>query len=65
MSNKIEIRLYYVSSCSGSCCCGPDKNKIEFEMNEPPYQKGTGQLLPDGRLMTIGGDYTIYNIRIE
>ena len=38
-----------------------DKNKIEFEMLEPPYQKGTGELLPDGRLKTIGGEYTIYN----
>jgi len=42
-----------------------DKNKIEFEMSEPPYTKGTGELLPDGRLMTIGGAYTIYNQRVS
>lgn len=42
-----------------------DKNKIEFEMNESPYTKGKGELLPDGRLMTIGGEYTIYNQRVS
>lgn len=42
-----------------------DKNKIEFEMLEPPYQKGTGELLPDGRLKTIGGEYTIYNEKVS
>ena len=32
MKSKIEVRLHYVSSCSGNgCCCAPDKNMIEFE----------------------------------
>lgn len=42
-----------------------EKNKIEFLMRQPPQEKGTGQLLPDGRLETVGGNYTIYNQRIE
>ena len=30
--NKIEIRLHYVSGCSGGCCsCAPDKSVEEFE----------------------------------
>ena len=29
---KIEIRLHYISGCSGGCCsCAPDKNMLEFE----------------------------------
>lgn len=41
-----------------------EKNRIEFEMRQPPHEKGTGELLSDGRLETVGGSYTIYNQRI-
>lgn len=42
-----------------------DTNQIEFEMLEPPYTKGSGELLPDGRLKTIGGQYTIFNQKVN
>ena len=42
-----------------------ENTHIEFEvLNPETHEMGTGELLEDGRLKTVGGKYVMYNERI-